>query len=65
VKLAVGQEIIDLAWNPSVELSSVCAVCLADGSVKLWDVKDAGIEMTATLPATTRATCCQFSYHSI
>jgi hypothetical protein len=58
MKMGLGEEIIDLAWNPDLNSPTVCAVCHVDGSVKLLEVRNTSVEVLASLPATIRATCC-------
>ena len=60
MKLTSGNQdsVVDLAWNPGLEYSSMLATCSSDGSIGLWDVKD-GITVLGAVPAVLKATCCK------
>ena len=53
---AAGATLVDFAWNPGADFGAMFASCLGDGSVRLWEVKDALVAV-AQLPPTTRACC--------
>jgi len=57
--------LMDLAWNPGPEFSSMFAACLSDGSVCLYEMKNTTLSILASLKGNAQATCRKFLKFSI